>query len=347
MQDHTKPMLEDVVPPALRQAYRENHLVPLWESKTAATFGKQQEQSEIWRWSAMLPIVMETAKIKAAHVLDRRVLLKTKPSRHHEYDEAVTGQLFADFQLVQPGEHAHPHRHPMNALRFVVQASAGAKSVVDGKDCSMEPGDLILTPGWCWHEHINTGKDPVIWLDVLDVGLHYVLSHTGFQPGPVRDLAPQMADSAFTTAGIVPRMDGADHANRSYSPIFRYPWADAVRALEASPVAPDGSRHVRYSNPLNGGPSMALMDSTLMQLESGKPTRKYKSNASTVCFVKEGKGESRIGDKIIEWSQHDLFTIPSNLFASHQSKGGKARIFQVSNREVYRRLGLFNEAYGE
>jgi gentisate 1,2-dioxygenase len=346
MSDHSTPATHDVVPPALRQAYEQNHLVPLWESKTAETFGKAQEEAQLWRWSTMLPIVEETGKLKAEHVLDRRVLLKTKPNRHHIYDEAVTGQLYCDFQLVQPGERARPHRHPMNALRFVVQASGGARSVVNGKDCTMSPGDLILTPGWCWHEHINEGKDPVIWLDVLDVGLHYVLGTTGFQQGPVRDVPPQLPDAIFTNAGLVPRLDETDHASRGYSPIFHYAWADAVRALEAAPMAADGSREIRYTNPLTGGPAMDLLDSTLLQLAAGQPTRRYKSSASTVCFVVEGQGASQIGDKTLEWDKHDLFTMPANLFASHEAKNG-ARIFQVSNREVYRRLGLFSEAWGD
>ena len=347
MSDHSKPVTEDVVPPELRQSYKDNSIVPLWESVPATSFGKQIEEAQIWRWSTMLPIIQETAKMRATHVLDRRVLLMTNPKRLHVWDEAGTGPLMFDFQCVMPGERAGAHRHPMNALRFVVQCTGGVKSIVDGKDCVMEPGDLILTPGWCWHEHVNEGKDPVIWLDVLDVMLHHFLGTTGFQPGPARDVRPQLADSAFTAAGIVPKLDGSDHASRSYSPIFRYPWVDAVRALVASPAAPDGSREVRYSNPLTGGPSMDLIDSTLLQLESGKSTRKYKSSAAAMCFVVEGHGVSQIGEKTIEWSPHDVFTMPANLWASHQAKGGTARIFQVSTREIYRRLGLFTEAFGE
>lgn len=178
MSDHSKPVTEDVVPPELRQSYKDNSIVPLWESVPATSFGKQIEEAQIWRWSTMLPIIQETAKMRATHVLDRRVLLMTNPKRLHVWDEAGTGPLMFDFQCVMPGERAGAHRHPMNALRFVVQCTGGVKSIVDGKDCVMEPGDLILTPGWCWHEHVNEGKDPIIWLDVLDVMLHHFLGTT-------------------------------------------------------------------------------------------------------------------------------------------------------------------------
>ncbi|MDO8264546.1 MAG: cupin domain-containing protein [Gallionella sp.] len=337
----------DVIPEALRRAYNDNNIIPLWESVPAALFGKQVEEAQAWHWKTMGPIIRATGEIKAEHVLDRRVLLMTNPRRLHAWDEAATGQLAFDFQMLLPGERAAAHRHPMNALRFIVESSGGAKTIVDGKDCVMEPGDLIITPGWCWHEHVSEGKDPVIWLDVLDVPLHNVLGTTGFQPGPTRDVRPQLQDGAFVTPGIFPRLDGSDFAGRGYSPMYRYAWADAVRALEAAPVAADESRQVRYSNPLTGGPCMDLLDSTLLQLEVGKATRKYKSSASTVCYVVEGHGTSRIGDKTIEWSPRDVFTVPAHLWASHLAKEGPARVFQVSNSELYRRLGYFNEAFGE
>ena len=33
----------------------------------------------------------------------------------------------------------------------------------------MEPGDLILTPSWSWHDHGNDTAAPMIWLDGLDL----------------------------------------------------------------------------------------------------------------------------------------------------------------------------------
>jgi gentisate 1,2-dioxygenase len=55
----------------------------------------------------------------------------------------------------------------MNALRFVIEGK-GASTIVDGKDCPMEEGDLVITPGWTWHEHVHRGDAPIIWLDALD-----------------------------------------------------------------------------------------------------------------------------------------------------------------------------------
>ena len=40
--------------------------------------------------------------------------------------------LAANIQILLPGEKARPHRHTMNALRFVLEGS-GAATIVDGK----------------------------------------------------------------------------------------------------------------------------------------------------------------------------------------------------------------------
>ena len=102
--------------------------------------------------------------------------------------------LATGFQILLPGEKARPHRHTMNALRFVIEGK-GASTVVDGKDCPMEEGDLVITPGWTWHEHIHRGDAPIIWLDALDAPLHRYLGTDKFEPGPAHDLPNTPADS--------------------------------------------------------------------------------------------------------------------------------------------------------
>ena len=42
-------------------------------------------------------------------------------------------------------------------------------TVVDGKRVDMTPGDVVLTPSWCWHGHANDGSETAFWLDFLDV----------------------------------------------------------------------------------------------------------------------------------------------------------------------------------
>ena len=67
-----------------------------------------------------------------------------------------------------------------------------------------------------------------------------------------------MPDAAFASPNIVP---ARSVGRRDHSPVFRYPYADAVRALAHAPASPDGARRVRYVNPLNGAGAMPLLDS--------------------------------------------------------------------------------------
>lgn len=329
----------DLVPPALREAWRSNHLVPLWESPTAHKLDLAREQPHRWPWSATRPILADTAAIQSPKVVERRVLSMVNPFSSDPRDEFTCGTVCATLQTLLPGERARPHRHSMNALRFVMEGT-GAATIVDGKNCPMNAGDLVLTPSWCWHEHYHEGSGPIIWMDVLDVYLHQFLGTDAFQPGPVCDQPVQAPDAAFHAASILPCVE---LPARDYSPVFRYPWEQAWQALQAAPVGADLARRVRYANPFTGGSAMSSLDCYLTGPQPGVPTRPFKTTANTVCCVVQGSGVSQIGDKRIEWSAHDVFTLPQNHWISHSTRDADAAIFMVSDREVYRRLGLLEE----
>ena len=78
--------------------------------------------------------------------------------------------LYAGIQLILPGEVAPAHRHTQSALRFIIEGS-GAYTAVNGEQAIMQPGDLILTPSWTWHDHGNETPQPMVWLDGLDIPL--------------------------------------------------------------------------------------------------------------------------------------------------------------------------------
>ena len=86
----------------------------------------------------------------------------------------ATPSIYMGMQLILPGETAPNHRHTPNAVRIIVEGE-GAYTTVNGEPCKMERGDLILTPSGMWHEHHHEGKDPIVWLDILDLPLIYSL----------------------------------------------------------------------------------------------------------------------------------------------------------------------------
>jgi hypothetical protein len=253
-----------------------------------------------------------------------------------------------------------PHRHlPDHARAGRAQGTGGAASVAAGglykafdaakNDRAGEAGrslgaqGLAALPGragMCWHEHRHDGSEPVVWLDVLDVPLHQNAGTVLFEPGPMSDTPATMPDAAFAAPNIVPY----ETTGRStHSPVFRYPYADAVRALAHAPASPDGARRVRYINPLTGAGAMPLLDTTMIQFDAGVRTLPVRSNANLVCTVVDGHGESRIGDQVLAWAPRDTFTIPQHHWATHRSLDGAARLFIVSDADVLRRLGLLTE----
>jgi gentisate 1,2-dioxygenase len=313
-------------------------LAPLWNSPNAHKPPPSPAAAHIWRWAETRPLVDLAFQETSPAAVQRRVLQMLSPHAASLADEHTCGSVLAALQCLLPGETARPHRHTMNALRFLLEG-AGAVTLVDGKECPMAFGDLVLTPGMCWHEHRHDGTEPVVWLDVLDVPLHQHLGTIVFQPGPVAEQALTMPDAAFASPNIVPE---TVLGRRDHSPVFRYPYADALRALEHAPRSADGARRVRYVNPLTGAGAMPMLDTAMLQLDAGMPTLPVRTSANLVCTVIEGQGESRIGEQTIAWGPRDTFTIPQHNWAAHHASTD-ARVFVVSDADVLRRLGLLTE----
>lgn len=324
------------------QQWHSAGLAPLWNSPNAHKPPPAPTAAHLWRWQEMRPLIELAFQETSPVAVQRRVLQMLSPAAKSLADEHTCGNVLAAYQCLLPGETARPHRHTMNALRFMLEGK-GAVTLVDGKECPMEPGDLVLTPGMTWHEHRHDGSEPVVWLDVLDVPLHMYMGSVVFQPGPITEPPVTMPDAAFAHANVAPfvTLGRTDH-----SPVFRYPYADVVGALKHAPASPDGIRRVRYVNPLNGQGAMALLEASMMQIDANTQSLPTRTNANLVVSVVEGSGESVIGDKRIQWSARDVFTVPQNNWASHKATGADARLFVVSDADAMRRLNLLSEELG-
>ena len=326
----------------IRKAWSAANLAPLWENKRAHRPAPGPDAAYLWSWEKIRPLIAAAIEVTSPEAVERRVLQLVPPLAREQEEQQTSRTLAANVQILLPGEKARAHRHTMNALRFVLEGS-GAITIVDGKPCPMEEGDLILTPAWTWHEHVHQGSAPILWLDSLDVPLHQYMGTGAFQPGPITQMPETVPDAAFAVANVVP---DTSYATMAYSPVFRYPYAATAAAVAAAPPARDGSRRVRYINPLSGGTAMELMDCFLVQLDPDVTTLPFRTSASSFCCVVEGSGESQVGNQAIRWNKRDIFTLPQGNRIVHKSSGGTARLFQVSDRDIYARLGLLREEYG-
>ena len=322
-----------------RAAWNDAHIKPLWEIQQAHSDAVSEHRAVLWPWRTIRPLVDRACEITSPEVSERRVLSLIEPGAKPGDFQTITN-LNAGFQILLPGEAARPHRHSMDALRFVLEGN-GAVTRVDGKEAPMMRGDLVLTPGWCWHEHWHAGEGQIVWLDVLNVHAHLNLGTLAFEPGPVHDVPALPPDSAFAGANLVPEI-----VPTHFSPVFRYPLAAAMAALDAAPPARDGARRVRYVNPLNGGPVMPLLDCWLFRLEAGQSTLPFRTSAHAICNVVAGRGTTRTGASSIAWEERDTFTLPHGTWIEHHAEE-TSTVFVVSDREIYRRLDLLTETHDD
>src|SRR5438034_996057 len=103
---------------------------------------------------------------------------------------ASTRHLVAAYQCVMAGDRARTHRHSANALRLVLKGKPGIATIVDGTHIDMFPGDVLLTPGGCWHGHVNETDETGYWIDFLDIPFVQLSEAMFFEPHPCGDVEP-------------------------------------------------------------------------------------------------------------------------------------------------------------
>ena len=332
-----------------RQAFygrlEEQSLAPLWEVLHGLVTPTPRTpcQPALWRYSEVRPFLMEAGRLITARQAERRVLILSNPGMKGE--AAVTHSLFAGLQLILPGEVAPAHRHTQSALRFVIEGK-GAFTSVDGERTTMRPGDFIITPSWTWHDHGNDSDGPMVWLDGLDIPLVALLDASFAEPGNADQqmiTRPEGDSLARYGNGLLP-VDWKPTVKNS--PIFNYPYTRTRESLaglqRGGEPDPWHGYKLRYVNPATGDHAMPTMATFMQLLPKGFASRRYRSTDSTVFTVVEGEGETRIGDAVFAWREHDIFVVPSWTPTSHHPKG-EAVLFSFSDRPVHEKLGLWRE----
>ncbi len=145
-------------------------MTPLWEVLGALVPPEPTSPvaPALWRYDQIRAHVMEAGRLITAEEAERRVLVLENPALRGR--SCITQSLYAGLQLILPGEVAPAHRHTQSALRLVLDGE-GAYTAVDGERTTMRFGDFIITPAWTFHDHGNLGREPVVWLDGLDIPL--------------------------------------------------------------------------------------------------------------------------------------------------------------------------------
>ena len=137
----------------------------------------------VWRFAAARTALERAGEFVPIEQAERRNLIMVNPIAGNLY--ATSRNLVSAYQMVKAGEKARSHRHTAAALRLVVDAKPGTYTVVDGARIDMAPGDVVLTPSWCWHGHANETDATSYWIDFLDVPFVQHSEAMFFEPNPV------------------------------------------------------------------------------------------------------------------------------------------------------------------
>jgi gentisate 1,2-dioxygenase len=234
-------------------------------------------------------------------------------------------------------------------LRFVIEGR-GAYTAVDGEKMVMEPGDLVLTPSWTWHDHGNEAAEPMVWLDGLDIPLVTSLDAVFYENyAEERYPTSRPVDAAlhkYRTVGLLPTYERQMNA---HSPLLHYTWertrAALIELAGQGDVSPYDGSILEYVNPRTGGAAMPTMGCYIQLLQPGMTTMPHRHTSTVIYHVVEGEGYSVVGGQRLEWQAKDVFCVPS--WSVHQHGNGSstqgAVLFSYTDAPVLRALGLFRE----
>ncbi len=300
--------------PNLEALYREldpMDLTPGWIPREKPLLSPQpitDVRVNHWQYSQVKAALDAAGRLINTQLAERRNLVLLNSPEGAGVSTVRT--LVGAYQMILPGEKARSHRHAPHALRVIIDAR-GSFSVVDGEKTPMESGDVVLTPGWCWHGHGHDGDQPAYWFDGLDVPLTWQLEPMFYEDHP----------ATYEPVTSVVRE----------SP-FRFTWESIQRGLEAASPDAEGCFAKRIQLE---APSMPTIGLFVQRLDGGQATRRYRATAHQIFVVMEGRGESTIEGQTLAWSRGDSFAVPVWHGIEHRA-GVDATLFAMSDEPLMR-----------
>ncbi|MDE3076156.1 MAG: cupin domain-containing protein [Chloroflexota bacterium] len=331
---------------AFHQLIHANHIYGLWELASQMT-PHPQPQAVPHMWPASLIQSVVEASGQAVPVgEERRAMQLFNPGLEGHW--ATTNTLIAAIQVLLPGEVARAHRHTPTAIRFIMQGS-GAYTKVDGERVYMEPGDLILTPSWSWHDHGNDTNQTVVWMDGLDVPLIQALDAMFFQFYSERQVPDQCEPNAsHHLHGHAALRPAWVKEKKGHSPLMLYPWSSTQAALQAMRDQ-QGDPHdgvlLEYTDPRTGGPALPTMACCIQLLRPGQRLPAHRHTGSAIYYAVRGSGVTVMDGQAFHWTQGSVFAQPSWALHEHAnaSTSEDAILFSIQDTPVLRAMNLHYE----
>jgi gentisate 1,2-dioxygenase len=263
-----------------------------------------------WRYADARAALHAAGRLVGTDKAERRNLIMANPVEGNDY--ATVRTLVGAYQMVKAGEAARSHRHTPNAMRVILQGAPNAYTIVDGKCIPMLPGDVLLTPNWCYHGHHNRHEEDAYWIDFLDVPLVQFLGPMFFETHP----------------DVLERSD--EVAERSP---MRFAHADYKPKLLAAPEQAPGVKTMEL-----GPPALTTFDRVVAHIAAGARWESPRSTVNQIFMVIEGSGVSTIAGRRFEWARGDMIAVPSWYDQEHEAVSD-ALLLRVSDAPLMRMLG--------
>jgi gentisate 1,2-dioxygenase len=298
--------------PSLEALYAETAKIstaPGWTRRDETAPADKQQSDYVpahWRYDLCKAALDAAGRLIDVSLAERRNLVMCNPIPGKGV--MTTKTLVSAYQMILPGEKAPSHRHTAHALRVIIDAH-GAYSTVDGEKTPMETGDVVLTPGWSWHEHGHDGDEPAYWFDGLDVPLVRGLEDMFYEDNPMR-------------------FD--EHPKEVTSSPYRFPRDEIARRLDKAIADNEGFHGPRVTLE---APTMPTMSLTVERLAAGAKTRRQRSTTNRVFCVMEGNGETVAGKEHMTWQRGDIFAVPTWTKFEHKATSD-AQLFCMSDEAL-------------
>jgi gentisate 1,2-dioxygenase len=347
--------------PELEQLYRgfeRELLVPLWTEigDLMPMQPKSKAAPHLWRWERLKELAAQAGRIvPVGRGGERRAIALANPSLGGK--PYATPTLWAAIQYLMPGEDAPEHRHSQHAFRFVVEGE-GVWTVVNGDAVRMSRGDFLPQAGWNWHAHHNAAKEPMAWIDGLDIPFAYYTESQFFEVGrerisPAERTTPERsrAERLWGHPGLRP-VSKPDATPAT--PLLAYRWADTDRALadqlaleeegeegEEGDAATLSAGHaaVRFTNPTSGGDVLPTIRAEMHRLRAGAQTLTRREVGSSVFQVFDGSGTVTVGERSWSVERGDLFVVPSWApFTAQAAATANLDLFRFGDAPIFEAL---------
>ena len=288
--------LETGALPELEASIASLNMTPGWIKREVPLLWKEMQSEFVpaqWRYTQTRKLMQQAAKEIGTDLAERRNFVMRNPIPGNDF--AVLRTMICAYQTMLPGEKAMSHRHAPHAMRVMLESN-GAYSIVNGHRHPMDSGDIVLTPGGCWHGHGHEGSEQAFWVDGLDVPLTHLLEPMFYEPHPAR------WESVTNNERLSP---------------MRFAWADTVQGLKNSST--DSAGHFGKTMPLDTSACMPTLTLKVCSWQKGWSNRPYRHTANAVYVVMQGSGTSTIGESHFDWSFGDVIAAPGWSRVEHHA----------------------------